>query len=100
MAHQPQRGVVGLGSGGTVEDLAEPGRRDLRQLLRQKDGRRGRTAEEGVVVGQFLHLRVGNVGKFVAAIADIDAPQACHPVEDLVALGVVDERAIGAGDDP
>src|SRR5947207_11377056 len=50
-------------------------------------------------LGQLLHLLIGCLGELVAAVADIDAPQSGHPVEDLVALRIVDERPVGAGDD-
>ncbi len=91
-------GVVRFGPGGAEEDLAEAGRRNLGDLAGEQHGAGRRAAEEGVVVGQLLHLPVGGLGELLAAVADIDAPQARHAVEDLVALAVVDEGTVGADD--
>ncbi|MNT88970.1 hypothetical protein D3C72_2296130 [compost metagenome] len=55
--------------------------------------------EEQVVVGQLEHLPVGDIGQLAAAVADVDAPQAGHAVEDLVPLAVPQVHALGAGDD-
>ena len=99
VAHQAQRRIVGLRAGRAEEHLVHVGRRDLGDLLGEQHRRRRRAAEEGIVVGQFLHLRGGGFGELVAAVADVDAPQAGHAVEDLVVLGIVDERAVGARDD-
>ena len=49
-------------------------------------------------VGELLHLVGGDIGEFAAAIADIDAPQPGHGVEVGGAVGVVDRRAVRAGD--
>ena len=99
VAHQPERRVVGLRSGRAVEHLVDVLWRDLGQLLGQQHRRRRRAFEEGVVVGQLLHLGIGRLSQFIAAIADVDAPQPGHAVEDLVALGIVDVRSVGMGDD-
>src|SRR3546814_10375202 len=39
------------------------------------------------------------LSQFLAAIADVDAPQTRHPVEDAMAIAVVDIAALGMGDD-
>src|SRR5690606_27906287 len=38
--------------------------------------------------------------QLLAAIADLDAPEARHAVEDAVAVAVGDVAALGMGDDP
>jgi hypothetical protein len=91
--------IVGLRAGGAEEHMVDVGRCDRGELVGQQRRSRRRAAEEGVVVRQFLHLRIGGVRQFVAAVTDIDAPEARHGVEDFVAFGVVDERPIGARDD-
>ena len=93
-------GVVGLGAGGGEEDPVEPRRGDLGELLGQLDRGRRRRLEEGVVVGQLEHLLVGDLGQLLAAVADVDAPQPGHGVQDAVALGIGEVDAFGRGDDP
>src|SRR3546814_20635647 len=39
------------------------------------------------------------LSQFLEAIADVDAPQTRHPVEDAMAIAVVDIAALGMGDD-
>ena len=51
--------------------------------------------EEGVVIGQLFHLGCGGGGQFLAAIADVDAPQARHAVDDAVAFGVGQPDTLG-----
>ena len=68
------------------------------QLGRQRGGLHVGGLEKAVVVGQLQHLAVRGVGQFAPAIADVDAPQAAHAIEDFVALGVPDVDAFGAGD--
>ena len=74
--------------------------KQLGDLGRQGDGRRRGGLEEGVVVGQLQHLVVGGRGQLLAAVADLDAPQAGHGVQERVAIAVVDDAALGPGDDP
>jgi hypothetical protein len=69
-------------------------------LRRQRHRRRRRSLEERVVKGQLAHLRRSRLNQFLAAIADIDAPQAGHAIEDAVAVTVVDIAALGMRDDP
>ena len=47
-----------------------------------------RGLEEGVVIGQFLHLPRGDIGQFLAPIADVDAPKPGHAVDDFIAVAV------------
>ncbi len=58
-----------------------------------------RRHEKRVVVGQFPHLARGDLGKLVPAIADIDAPEARHCVENTFALGIGQPRALAPRDD-
>ncbi len=51
--------------------------------------------EKGVVEGQLLHLARRDLGQFVAAIADVDAPQARHAVNDLMAVAVFQPDTFG-----
>ncbi len=99
VAHHAQHGVVGVRAGAGEEHVVHVRRRDFGQQLRQLDGRRVAALEEVVVVGQFLHLPVGGFRQFLAAVADVDAPQAGHAVQDLVAVGVPQIAAFRARDD-
>ena len=56
--------------------------------------------EESVIVVQLEHLARGDVGHFLTAITDVDAPKARHPVKDLVPLAVGQVDALGTGDNP
>jgi hypothetical protein len=71
----------------------------LGDLGGQTHGRRRRGLEEGVVVRKLQHLLIGRVGQFIAPIADRDAPKARHPVQQRVAVAVVNGATLGAGDD-
>jgi len=92
-------GVGGLRARIGEEDMVELAARMAGDLLGQERCRRGRRAEEGVVVGQFLHLRVSCIGDRLAAVADIDAPQAGKGVEILLAVGIPNMHAVGPVDD-
>jgi hypothetical protein len=59
-----------------------------------------RGVEEGVVVRQLEQLLVRRVGDRLAAIADVDAPQAGEGVEQLLAFGIPEIGALCPGDDP
>ncbi|MNQ47493.1 hypothetical protein D3C85_613380 [compost metagenome] len=99
VAHQAQHGVVGLRAGAGEEHVLHARRGQLGDRRGQLDGRRVGGLEEQVVEGQLEHLPVGDVGQLAAAVADVDAPQAGHAVEDLVPLAVPQVDAVGAGDD-
>ena len=79
--------------------MAEVTAHQARQTLGQADGGRRRGLEEGVVIGQLDHLVIGDLGQFFAPIADHDAPQTGHAVEEARAVTVIDGAALGAGDD-
>jgi hypothetical protein len=80
--------------------MVEIARRQLGQLGGEGDGGDMRCLEEGVVIGQLVHLRLGHFAQFAAAIADIDTPQPRHPVDDPVALGVGQPHPLGRFHDP
>src|SRR3546814_18414684 len=48
--------------------------------------------------GQLAHLRRLRLDQLLAAITDMDAPQARHTVEDAVTVAVVDIATLGVGD--
>ena len=98
--HQPDVGVVRVRSGIAEENAVQVPGCELGQLLRQRDGGHVRGLEEGVVIGQLAHLPGGGIGQFVAPVADVDAPQPGHAVEDLVAVAVGEKHALGPRDDP
>ncbi len=58
-----------------------------------------RGLEEGVVITQLLHLARGDLGQFLAAVADVHAPQPRHPVKDAVAFAVGQPDPLAPGDD-
>ena len=98
--HKADIGVIGFRTGPGKEGVVHPLRRDLGQLSRQRDGRHMGGLEEGVVIAQLIHLALGHIAKFRAAIADVDAPQPGHAVDDLVAFAVLQPDALGRFDDP
>ncbi len=57
-------------------------------------------ADIGMVIGQFPGLFRDRLGDLLAAIADIDAIEPGEAVEQAVAVAVLDEDALAAGDDP
>ena len=100
MTDHADDGVVRLGPGIGVEDVAQPVRGDLGELGRQFRHRLVTGPEEIVVIGQLRHLGCRRLDQFGPAISDIHAPQPGHAVEDTVPVTVVDVMALGMGDDP
>ena len=100
MAHHADVGVICLGPGPGEEHMVQIPRRQFGDPRGQGDGGDMTGLEEGVVERQFHHLPRRDIGQFLTAIADIDAPQPGHSVDDLVPLGIRQRDAIGAGDDP
>ena len=98
-AHHAHDGVVALRARAGEEHVLELRRRDLGQQFGQLDRRRRGGLEEGVVEGQLLHLPRRRVDQLLLAVADVDAPQARHRVEDLRALAVPQVDVVGARDD-
>ena len=66
----------------------------------QSDGGDMAGLKEGVVIGQLIHLALGDFAQFGAAIADVDAPQPRHAVDDLVAFAVSQPDALALRHDP
>ena len=93
-------GVVRFRSRAGKEGVIEGGRGNFGQLLCQFDSGSGGGLEETVIVGQFAHLCVGGLGQLFAAIAQVDAPQTGHGVEDFMAFGVPEIHPFGSGNYP
>jgi len=55
--------------------------------------------EEGVVIGQFIHLPRGHSTHFGAAIANVDAPKTCHGIQNFMPVAVGQIDALGPCDD-
>jgi hypothetical protein len=98
-AHHAHHRIVGLGSRIGEKDMIEMSRRHLRQQLGQVHCRRMCGLEEIVVIRQLLHLLIGCTGEFFAAVADIDAPQTSHGVENAPAVGIPYINAFSTGND-
>ncbi|MDR8851298.1 hypothetical protein FEP99_04325 [Burkholderia pseudomultivorans] len=98
LVHDAQHGVVAFRAAVAVEEVVEAGRRDFREHRGQFDHRRVRGLEERVVERQLLQLAVRGVGELLAAVADVHAPEAGHPVDDLVAVRVPQVDAVGLHD--
>ena len=98
-AHHAHHGVVALRARAREEHMLELRRRHLGQQFGQLDGRRRGGLEEGVVERQLAHLPRGGIDQRALAVADVDAPQAGHRVEDLVAVAVPQVDVVGARDD-
>ncbi len=88
--------------GGLDRLAAAEGEEDVVEVARQQRGDLGGELDRGlvgdpedVVDRELLHLRLDGVVDLAAAVADVDRPQAGEGVDVLVALGVVDERALG-----
>ncbi|VWC13026.1 hypothetical protein BTE28158_05420 [Burkholderia territorii] len=96
--HESQHGVVAFRAAVAVEEMVEAGRRDFGEHRRQFDHRRVGRLEERVVERQFLDLAICGIGELLAAVADVHAPEAGHPVDDLVAVGVPQIDAVGLHD--
>ena len=84
------RGVVGLRPGRLEQHLRHLHRGDLDELLGKIDALRMRPSVEGVVVGQGLHLLVGDLREPLLAEAERGAPQSRHPLE-VTPAGVVED---------
>src|SRR4030095_8622275 len=55
--------------------------------------------EEAVVVRELAHLFRGDVRELIPAVADVDAPEPRHRVEDLLAFGIDQVHALGVRND-
>ena len=100
MADHAENGVVGFGPRIVEEDIRQAAVGQAGNLRREHHRRRRHGLEESIVERQFPHLLGRNVGKFVAAVTDVDAPQAGHAVENALTVAIDDVTAIGVRDDP
>src|SRR5690606_1642275 len=100
MAHHAQDRVIGFRAGAGEEDVIHAGRHDVGDGLGQRDGRRVGGLEEQVVIGQLTHLPGGGLDQFLAAVADVDAPEPGHGIKDLVALAIPQIDPGSLGDHP
>ena len=98
--HQPDVGVVRLGPGAREEDVVQITGGKLGNLGRQSNRGHMRRLEEGVVIGQLLHLPRRDLGQFLPPVADVHAPEPRHPVDDPVAFAVGQPDALAPRDDP
>ena len=55
--------------------------------------------EEGIVERQFVHLACRDAAHLFPPVAEVDAPQARHRIEDLMAFAVGEVNALGPSDD-
>ncbi|VBJ00879.1 Uncharacterised protein [Burkholderia pseudomallei] len=93
-----QHRVVALGAAVAIEEAVERGRRDLREQRGQLDDGRMGGLEEGVVERQLAQLAAAGLDQFVAAVADVHAPEPGHAVDDPVAVGIPQVDAFGLHD--
>ena len=98
-AHQANDGVVALGARVGEEHVLELRRRDVGEQFGKLDCRRRRGLKERVVEGQLLQLRGRRIDQLLSPVADVDAPQARHRIEDLVTVAVPQVDVVGARDD-
>ena len=96
--HEAQRRVHRGRSAGREEHMVQIARRQFGQLLRQFR-RRHIAQAPGAVIGHAHDLLSDRLGHFLAAMADIDAPHAGRPVDQLVAVAVMQIDAFGLRDD-
>ena len=80
--------------------MLELRRCDFSQQARQFDRWRMGGLKKTVVVRQLEHLAIRHVGQVAAPVAQIDAPQARHAIENLIAVGIVQIHAFRPGNDP
>ena len=87
VAHQLERGVVGLGAGVDEQRLGHRHRRHRQQALGELDRRPVRLAAEQVVGRQARELLLRRLHQPRLAEAERGAPQAGHALEVAAALG-------------
>ena len=99
VADEANYSVIGLTARICEEDVFKTLWQNRRNLAGQLSGWHCGGFEEGIVKWQIEHLLIGNFRQFLAAIADIDAPQAGHAVQDFIALAIPDINTISMSDD-
>ena len=98
-AGEAEDGVVGLGAGIGEEHAVDVVGGAGGERLGEFGGGRVGALEEGVVVGERAHLAGDGVDDRLAPVADGDAPEPGHAVEDAVAVVVDEPAALRGGDD-
>ena len=91
------RGLVGLRAGGREEALLQPPRRDPRERLGELHGRERRIERRDV--REPADLRDDRRVDLLVGVADRDGQDAAEEVEVLVAVGVLDPKALALGQD-
>ena len=84
---------------GREEHLVEIAGRKLGKLGAELGGRRRAKLAERRVIRHAADLIGDRVGHLVAAIADVDAPHAARPVDEFLAVGIVDIDVVRLGED-
>ena len=100
MPRHADHGVVGFRAGIGQKHMVELRRGQLGQQGGQLDHRRVSGLEKCIVKRQFQHLLVSRLGQLLAAIAEIDAPQPGHAVDDALAFRIPDAHAFAAHHHP
>ena len=100
MAHHAHHGVVRLRARRVEEHVLQVPAQQLREPGRQHHSGRRRRLEEGVVERQLAHLLASRLSQFLASIAHVHAPKACHAVQQRVAIAIPHGAAIGTCYDP
>ncbi len=100
LPRQPQRDLDAVRPARGEERPAQPvGGEELGQHVAQLDHRVVRGAPEDRVIGQPVELRRDRLLHRGAGIAEVDVPQAPHPVDGAVPVHVGDLDALAAHDD-
>ena len=96
-ARHLERRVRGFRARANEEHVIESGRRELLDLVRERERARMTELERGRVV-ERCDLLLHGLDDLLVAVAEAAAPQAREPVEDLLALGVGVVRALATDD--
>jgi hypothetical protein len=98
-AHDADVGVIRLGPRACEKDTVQIAGGQFGEFGGKGDGGRVAGLKKCVVERQIAHLPRGDIGQFGAAITDVDAPEARHRIEELVAIAIPQAHAVRAGDD-
>ena len=98
IANEFERGVVGFRSGIRKQNMLVAFRQQRCELRGKFRRPRIRRLEEVIVIGKRLQRLAAGFGEFGIAVADLDAPEPRHPVDDLVAFRIPQINTVGAGD--
>ena len=92
-------GFVGIRSGHAVIDALHAFGGTFDDALRQTNDWLVPVPDIGVVIGQFLGLRIDRIGNFSPAITNIHTVKTGEGIEAFAAFGVMDVNALAAVDD-